>query len=280
MPAFSPPLSAAAEVRNFKTRFTNILLVYCLHLPYNDTVISALPRCTRRDGRGPGALLINNDALYLARRNGSGRKKVNKKQDKVNVHWLTEVALLVAIELVMKVTGLSSIPVGPLVMTFNMVPIAVGAMLSGPLAGAILGLVYGFTSFYDAMSGASVMTGIFFQISPLLTFVLCVVVRVLVGFLTGLLFRAVSRVDRTRTVRYFIGGLAAPLLNTILFMGFIVLVFYDSEYIQGLVSTLGASGPLMFVVLAVGVQGAIEAAVGMLLGGGVTKAVAKALKRD
>lgn len=205
---------------------------------------------------------------------------MNKKQDKVNVHWLTEVALLVAIELVMKVTGLSSIPVGPLVMTFNMVPIAVGAMLSGPLAGAILGLVYGFTSFYDAMSGASVMTGIFFQISPLLTFVLCVVVRVLVGFLTGLLFRAVSRVDKTRTVRYFIGGLAAPLLNTILFMGFIVLVFYDSEYIQGLVSTLGASGPLMFVVLAVGVQGAIEAAVGMLLGGGVTKAVAKALKRD
>lgn len=202
------------------------------------------------------------------------------KQNKVNVRYLTELALLVAIELVMKLTGLSSIPVGPLNMTFTTVPIAIGAMLMGPLAGGVLGGVYGLTSFYDAVSGGSVMTGVFFQLSPLHTFVLCVVTRILVGVCAGLLFRAFSKVDKTHTVRYFLGGLCTPLLNTLLFMGYIVLVFYGSDYIQGRVTALGAVNPLMFVVLSVGVQGAVEAVVGAVVGGGVAKGVAKALKQD
>jgi uncharacterized membrane protein len=206
--------------------------------------------------------------------------KLNMKQNKVKVRYLTELALLVAIELVMKLTGLSSIPVGPLNMTFTTVPIAVGAMLMGPLAGGILGAVYGFTSFYDAVSGASVMTGVFFQLSPIHTFILCVGTRTLVGVGAGWLFRLFRRVDKTDTVAYFLGGLCTPLLNTILFMGYIVLVFYGSEYIQSRVSTLGATGPLMFVLLSVGVQGLVEAAVGTIVGGGVTKGVAKALQKD
>lgn len=197
-----------------------------------------------------------------------------------NVRYLTELALLVAIVLVMKVTGIASIPVGPLVMTFTMVPIAIGAILMGPLAGAVLGMVYGFTSFYDAVTGASLMTGAFFQINPLSTFVLCVGIRTLVGALTGWLFRAVHKVDRTGTVSYFVGGLAAPLLNTFLFMGYIVLFFYGSDYVQTLVGTLGAANPFMFVILVVGVQGLVEAICGLVVGGAVSKGVAVALKRQ
>lgn len=201
-------------------------------------------------------------------------------QKKANVRYLTELALLVAIILVMKLTGLASIPVGPLVMTFTMVPIAIGAMLMGPLAGMVLGMVFGFTSYYDAVTGASVMTGTFFQLNPLSTFVLCVGVRMLVGAATGWVFRLVRRVDRTKTVSYFVGGLAAPLLNTLCFMGYIVLFFYGSEYVQGLVTSLGAANPFMFVVLMVGVQGLVEAVTGAVVGGGVAKGVAVALKRD
>lgn len=201
-------------------------------------------------------------------------------EKKSNTRCLVELALFVAIILVMKLTGLSSIPVGPLNMTLTMVPIAIGAMLLGPLAGGILGMIYGFTSLYDAVSGASVMTGIFFQISPLNTVVLCVVMRILVGVGTGWLFRLFRRIDRTRTVCYFLGGLAAPLLNTLLFMGYIVLVFYRTDFVQERVAVLGASGPFMFVILSVGVQGLVEAATGAIVGGGVGKGVAHALKRD
>lgn len=195
-----------------------------------------------------------------------------------NVLKLAQLALLVAVILVMKLTGISSIPVGPLNMTFTMVPIAIGAMLMGPVAGGVLGMIYGFTSFYDAVSGGSVMTGIFFQISPVHTFILCVGMRILVGVLTGLLFMGLKKIDKTDTVCYFAGGLAAPLLNTILFMGYIVLVFYQTDYVQERLVALGASGPLMFVVLSVGVQGLVEALTGLVIGGIVTKAVARALK--
>ncbi|MFQ9974906.1 MAG: hypothetical protein ACLRVN_00740 [Butyricicoccus sp.] len=60
-------------------------------------------------------------------------------------------------------------------------PIAVGAMI-GPTAGAILGGVFGLVSMKDAITGVSAMTSVFFQISPINTFVLCVVMRVLMGW--------------------------------------------------------------------------------------------------
>ena len=46
----------------------------------------------------------------------------------MNTRTLTRVALLVAIELVMKAVGLGSVPMGPLYMSFLTLPIAVGAI--------------------------------------------------------------------------------------------------------------------------------------------------------
>ena len=202
------------------------------------------------------------------------------KGKKVNIRFMTELALFVAIILVMKITHLTSIPIGPLNMTLTMIPIAVGAMLMGPLAGGILGMVYGFTSLYDAVSGGSAMTGFFFQISPVNTFILCVVLRTIVGVATGWLFRLIQKIDRTKTICYFVGGLAAPVLNTLLFMSYIVIVFYQTEFVQNLVASLGATNPVMFVVLVVGVQGLLEALAGLVIAGSVSKAVAHAIKRN
>ena len=193
---------------------------------------------------------------------------------------MVEIAIFIAVLFVMRLTGLSTIPVGPFVMTLTMVPIAIGAMLLGPVAGAILGCVYGFMSFYDAVTGASGMTGFFFQTSPVHTFILCVVTRTLVGFLTGVLFLVLKKIDRKRIWCYFAGGLLAPMMNTIFFMGYIVLFFYQTEFVQNLASTKGAVNPLMFVILVVGVQGLIEWATGLVIGGSVAKGVAAALKRD
>ena len=193
-----------------------------------------------------------------------------------NVRYLAQLALLAAIEVVMKLMGLGSVPVGPLYMSFLTVPIAVGAMTMGPAAGAILGAVFGLVSFKDALSGLG-MTGVFFQISPLNTFVLCVVMRVLMGWCVGLLFRVLRRVDHKKSWSYFVGAMSAPLLNTIFFMGYIVLVFYKTDYIQERVASLGAANPLMFVVLLVGVQGLIEIIVGCAVGGVLARAVASFL---
>ena len=76
-----------------------------------------------------------------------------KKNKTTNVRVLAQLGLLAAIEIVMKLIGLGSVPVGPLYMSFLTVPIAVGAMTMGPVAGAILGGVFGLVSFKDALTG-------------------------------------------------------------------------------------------------------------------------------
>lgn len=191
---------------------------------------------------------------------------------------LTRVALLVAIELAMKLIGLGSVPVGPLYMSFLTLPIAVGAITMGPAVGALLGGVFGAVSFYDAITGASAMTGALFQVSPLHTFVLCVGMRVLMGACVGWLFRLLKKLDRSKSWSYILSAMCAPAFNTLFFMGYIVLAFYGCDYVQNLVSAKGAANPVMFVVLLVGVQGVAEFLVSGILGGVVARAVAKYVK--
>ena len=196
-----------------------------------------------------------------------------------DLRTLTRLALLVAIELVMKAIGLGSVPMGPLYMSFLTLPIAVGAITMGPVAGAVLGGVFGAVSFYDAVTGASAMTGALFQVSPAGTFVVCFVARVLMGLCTALIFNALRKaMPKNEKLACFLGGLSAPVLNTVFFMGFLVLIFYNCEYVQNLANTLGAQNAFMFIVLLVGVQGVMEFLVSGILGGIVARAVAKFLK--
>ena len=196
-----------------------------------------------------------------------------------DLRTLTRLALLVAIELVMKAIGLGSVPKGPLYMSFMTLPIAVGALTMGPAAGAILGGVFGAVSFYDAITGASAMTGALFQVSPVNTFILCVGMRVLMGLCVGLVYGAMAKACKNATANCFVASLSAPLLNTLFFMGFIVLAFYHTDYVQSLVIAKGASNPLMFVVLLTGVQGVVEAVVCSIAGTAIGSSVLKAMSR-
>lgn len=195
------------------------------------------------------------------------------------LHNFVLLALFVALELVFRLIGLGRVPIGPLNMSFLTVPIAIGAMLLGPVQGMILGAVFGLCSLWDAVTGAGGMTNIFFGISPVHTIILCVVTRALMGLLTGLVFKALRKIDKTNTLAYFVGAFSAPFLNTVLFMGYIVLAFYGTEYVQNLVVSKGATNPLMFVVLLVGLQGLIEMVVCTITGGAAAKGVAAALKK-
>ncbi|MBQ3850227.1 MAG: ECF transporter S component [Clostridia bacterium] len=204
-----------------------------------------------------------------------------ERTNKAKTRYIAQLGLFIGIILLMELAGLTKIPIGPgLNMTFSMIPIAVGAMLLGPLAGTILGGVYGLTSLYNAMTGTGGMTFMLFGISPILTILLCVGTRILVGAVTGWIFKGLKKLDRHNIWCYFAGGLAAPLLNTIFFMGFLVLAFYNTDYVQELAAGKGATNPLNFIILFVGVQGLIEAATGLVIGGTVAKGVAHALKLD
>ena len=194
---------------------------------------------------------------------------------------LTLTAMFVAIQLLMWLAGLGQVPVGPLNMSFLTVPVAVGAILLGPGMGTVLGLAFGLTSFFDAITGRSVMTSFFFSYSPIHTILLCIGTRTLMGWVTGLIFKALrGGIRRSFGWQYYAASICAPLLNTLFFMGYICLFLYQTELVQNLAAQKGAANPFMFVILLVGVQGLIEAGVCCFIGGTVSSAVAKATGRN
>lgn len=191
--------------------------------------------------------------------------------------YLVELALMAAILILMDLTPLGYIKTPALSITLLTIPVAVGAIILGPKAGAVLGAVFGATSFALALSGSG-MTSILLQVNPVGVFFMAFVPRILEGFLCGLIFKLVRR-TKLKKASYYIAGFSCPILNTVLYMGTLIMLFYHTEYIQGLVSSLGATNPLGFVVALVGIQGVIEAGVCGVLSGTISLALAKALKR-
>ena len=111
------------------------------------------------------------------------------------------------------------------------------AIALGPTGGAIIGAVFGLTSFFQSMGigGTSYMGLITFEISPFLTFVQRFVPRLLAGLLTGLLYQGLRKTPLKKAA-VFIAGFSAAFLNTLLFMGALFLLFGKSEYVQGLMA--------------------------------------------
>ncbi len=198
-----------------------------------------------------------------------------KNSNAAHTLYMVELALMVAIIFVMAFTPLGYLRTPGLSITFLTVPVAVGAIILGPKGGAVCGLAFGITSFMQAFGGGAFAT-MLFNISPIGTAFTCIVPRILEGWLCGLVFTAARKLSKNGS--YLIAGLACPLFNTLFFMGSLVLIFYNTEYIQGFAQTLGVSSPFMFVVAFVGIQGLIEAAVCTVIASAVSRTLALALK--
>ncbi|MDY3034722.1 MAG: ECF transporter S component [Absicoccus sp.] len=181
-------------------------------------------------------------------------------QSNSSVRRMAALALLIAIILVMSYTPLGYLQIGPIQMSLLTIPVAIGAVVMGPGDGAILGGVFGLTSLFSAISGRSAMGTAMFSINPLACFVVCVVARVLMGWGTGLIFKALHKaMPKKEKLNCALAGLLAAVFNTIFFMGSLVLFFYQTEYIQNLVTSLHVSNPFAFVAVVVGLQGILEA---------------------
>lgn len=196
-----------------------------------------------------------------------------------SVKALTELALLAAIIILMALTPIGYIRTPILVVTLITIPVAVGAMLLGPKGGAVCGLVFGLTSFYTALTAPSLMMAAFMQVNPFLTGVLCIVPRTIEGILCGFIFQGLRKGLKNNPISYYIAGISCPVLNTILFMGTIVLLFYNCEYVVGLREQNGSTNPIAFIIAVVGIQAVVEAVCCGIVSGAVSQALSKALKR-
>ena len=200
---------------------------------------------------------------------------MNNEQTRARTLWMVQTAILSAIIILMSFTPLGYLRAGVIEITFIMIPVAVGAILMGPATGALLGAVFGITSFLQAVLGFSAFGVALLQINPFFTFILTMVPRVLMGWLVGLIFQTLHKVDRTKIMSFAVASLSGALINTILFVGGLFLLFGQTDYIR----SFGPTVPTIIALL-VSVNAALEAAISLIVGTAVTKALYRVVRKS
>ncbi len=205
------------------------------------------------------------------------QEELNMKHKKFDTRQMVTTAMLCAILLIMSFTPLGYLNIGPLAISFNMIPVAIGAIALGPVGGMILGGVFGLTSFLQCLGigGTSAMGVILFEINPLLAFLQRFLPRLFAGFISGLAFQTVKKISNT-SVACFATGFTAALLNTVLFMTALVLLFGNTEYIQKLI---GGRNVIVFICTFVGINAVVEMFAASLIVGVVGRVLSKFLVR-
>ena len=183
----------------------------------------------------------------------------------------TLLGLLTAILMVFGMTPLGYLNIGPLAISFNMIPVAIGAAALGPVGGATLGAVFGMTSFLQCLGigGSSQMGVILLQINPFFAFIQRFVPRVMAGFLVGVIYQLARKVCKPGLAGS-IAGFCAAILNTVLFMGALILLFGNTQYLNDLVA---GRNVIVFVCSFVGVNAVAEALATTVVTGALTVAL-------
>ena len=113
------------------------------------------------------------------------------KNNRFTTAQLTLLGLMAAILLLMAYTPLGYLNIGPLAISFNVIPVAISAVVLGPVGGAVAGAIFGLTSFLQCIGvgGSSAMGVVLFGINPVFAFIQRFIPRLLDGICLGYIFR-------------------------------------------------------------------------------------------
>ena len=189
------------------------------------------------------------------------------KTRKHDTRWLVGVALFVALQLVLQLTGIGLIPLPLIRATTLHIPVIVGAVLLGPLAGAVLGGVFGLCSMWTATTAPTLLS---FAFSPFLADSLAGAAkavwialgcRIMIGVVSGWLWIALKRLKANDLIALPVVGVAGALTNTGLVMGSIYFLLSPEFAAAQKVGMEAVLGLVMGIVATSGVAEAVAAAV-------------------
>ncbi len=189
------------------------------------------------------------------------------EKSRKDTRWMVSVALMAAIVILLANTPLGMIQLPIIKATTVHIPVIIGAVLLGPLAGAILGGVFGICSM---ISNTVAPTLLSFAFSPFLaedligalkTLWIAVGCRVLIGVVAGWLWIGLRKLRLSPWIALPVTGFVGSLTNTVFVMGSIY-VLLASQYAAAKEVARGAVwGLIMTTVTASGIPEAIAAAV-------------------
>ena len=189
-------------------------------------------------------------------------------KQKKDTRWTVTVALMMAIVILLANTPLGMIQLPIVKATTVHIPVIIGSIVLGPLAGAILGATFGICSL---ISNTMAPTLLSFAFSPFLSTTgfagvikalwVSVGCRTVMGIAAGWLWIFLKRVKMNQNIAFLVTGFLGSMFNTIFVMGSIYVLF-ASQYAQAKeVAVTAVFGLIMGTVLASGVPEAIAAAI-------------------
>lgn len=128
---------------------------------------------------------------------------------------VTTLAILLALVIVLQAFG-GSISIGVVTLNFTLIPLVLGAIVLGPLAGALLGLAGGVIILIQVILAPSGFYYIIWSNSPFVTTMICLVKTTVAGFVAGWAFRWMEKKDAS--VAIFTASALVPIINTALFV--------------------------------------------------------------
>ena len=205
------------------------------------------------------------------------------------VRLLTRLAILTAIIFLLAFTPLGYLTIGPIAATTVQMPVIIGAVLLGPVSGGILGFFFGLSAVIKVltMPGADPFATMALQYSPLSDIIICIIPRVLMGWLAGLLAAALKKlasssaerggtVLRNHVLGYSVTGFVGSMMNTVFYLGAlwglaaeVIATAYGTD-----ISAVG--GIVMTTAITAGIP---EAIVSALVVGAVCKAMEAIFRR-
>ena len=135
---------------------------------------------------------------------------------------LARMALLVAIIILLTFTPLGYITLPFIAATTIQMPVIIGAVMMGPMAGLALGIAFGLSALCKVlmMPGADPVATAILSYNFFLYAVIAIVPRGLMGWLSGLLFAGLNKtLLNQRLISYGITGFVGSMLNTVFYLG-------------------------------------------------------------
>ena len=146
---------------------------------------------------------------------------------------MVELSMLIALVVVLQMVG-TFVKIGPLPMSFVLVPIVIGACMLGPRAGAILGGVFGIITMIMGITGADAFSFLLWDASPVWFVIICLLKATLAGFCSGLVYQALGKLFHGKYIylQTVLAAITAPIVNTGIFAVGMLVFFFNT--MQGL----------------------------------------------
>ncbi len=198
---------------------------------------------------------------------------MKKAREIFSAHNVAFFAVFLALVVVLQTCG-GFFVIGTTSLSFVLVPIVLGGILLGWVAGGILGFVFGFIVLMYGVAGTDAFTATLLADSPFMTVMICLVKGVAAGIVPALLYKLISR--RNKFAAAVAAAVSAPVMNTGLFI-------VGSLMISGTIAGFTANGTMDEIVyfLFIGCAGwnfIIEFAINLVLAPAIHRIVLVAEK--